>query len=109
MTVRYDEAMHHAYRGRNYGVTGPNYEDINWFEEDEPMPTREELEAVWAEISDRVNRHEVDMTRAFEYPTIEELTVALWKALVVNGDLTSDAIEDIQRRREQVRENNPRR
>ena len=107
MTVRYDEAMHHLCKGKQYGCSGPLYENITWLEPDEEMPTREELEAVWAEIEDKVTNMQINENRMFEYPSVQELTVALWEALVENGDLTSDKIVDIQARREAVKTTYP--
>jgi hypothetical protein len=106
MTIRYDEAMHHAYAGRQYGCVGPNYEDINWFES-EPKPTKEELEAVWAEIKADIELREVYRNRSMAYPAVEELTVALWDQLVEGGTLTSDAIAAIEAKRQQVKEDFP--
>lgn len=107
MTVKYDEAMHHSYLGKRYGCTGSTYEDINWFEEGEPKPTKEELEAVWETIKDEVHLKQVQRERAMQYPVINQLVVALWEKLVEADGLTSDAIASIQAEREQVKANNP--
>lgn len=106
MAIRYDEAMHHAYAGRQYGCVGPNYEDINWFEND-PKPTKEELEAVWAEIEADYLSREVNRRRHMEYPAIEQLVVAMWEKMVETDGLSSDDIAAIQALREQVKTDIP--
>jgi hypothetical protein len=53
--ILYDEVMHHFYQGKNYGCMGNNYEDINWYEENEPKPTKEQLESLWQEIKDNID------------------------------------------------------
>ena len=107
MTVRYDEAMHHAHAGKNYGCTGPNYEDIQWFEEDEAKPTAASLETVWEEIRGDIETRELNLSRSMAYPTTQELLVALWEKLVEVDGLTSDDIADIQARRTQVKADHP--
>lgn len=107
MTVRYDECMHKAYVGKQYGCVGSSYEDINWLEPEEPKPTREELEAIWEEIQEEVHLRDVHMARGMHYPVINQLVVALWEKLVETDGLTSDAIAAIQAERAQVKANNP--
>lgn len=106
MTVRYDIAMHRLYAGRQYGVNGPNYDDINWFE-DVPKPTAEELEAWWNANATAEANKMVDAERRMGYPTTDELIVALWEKLVEVDGLTSDAIADIQARRLSVKQQYP--
>lgn len=107
MTVRYDECMHHAHAGKQYGCAGPNYDDINWYEENEAKPTQAELDAVWAEIGTDIANRDIDRQRFIEYPTTQELLIALWEKLVEVDGLTSDDIADIQARRTQVKTDNP--
>lgn len=106
MTVRYDEAMHHAYAGKNYGTRGPNYEDIVWNETD-PKPTAAELEAVWESIKDEVALRNVLTARAMNYPGISELIVAMWEKLVSTDGLSDPAIAAIEARRQQVKADFP--
>lgn len=106
-TVRYDEAIHHGYAGKQYGVMGSNYEDINWFEPDEPKPTRAELEAIWATIQSEVEARDVKINRRFNYPSIDDLVVALWEKLVETDGLSSTDIDAIQALRQQVKTNFP--
>ena len=107
MTVRYDECMHHAHAGKQYGCAGPNYDDITWLEENEAKPTQAELDAVWAEIGTDIENRDIDRQRFIEYPATQELLIALWEKLVEVDGLTSDDIADIQARRTQVKADNP--
>lgn len=107
MTVRYDEAMHHAHAGKQYGCRGPNYDDIDWYEENEAKPTAESLETVWNEIRADIEGRELDRDRMIAYPSTQELLIALWEKLVEVDGLTSDDIADIQARRTQVKADHP--
>lgn len=100
-TVDFGEVMHKFYAGRQYGVRGPNYEDITWLEED-PMPSREELVAKWEEIKDEVNLRKVAQARAVpgNYPSKEDMIVALWEMVVENRPETAQAL---QARREEIK------
>ena len=106
-TVRYDECMHHAHAGKQYGCAGPNYEDITWNEPDEAKPTQAELDAVWAEIGTDITNKGIDLNRMVAYPSTQELIVALWEKLVETDGLTSDAIAAIQAKRAHVKSDNP--
>lgn len=107
MTIKYDQAMHHGYAGKMYGCVDETYEGINWFEEDEPKPTREELEAIWETIKDVETNRALDDERKMAYPTTEELVVALWEKLVETDGLTSQAISDLQQLRLSVKQQFP--
>ena len=104
--VRYDLAMHSLYAGRNYGCTGPNYEDIKWYE-GAVKPTAEVLEAEWAKIEAETNAKFVAQNRFLAYPSTDELIVALWEKLVETDGLTSPAIVALQERRLQVKADFP--
>lgn len=105
--IRYDEAMHHAHAGKQYGVVGPAYEDITWSEPDEPKPTAASLEAVWNTIKTDYANRIVDDQRRLEYPSTDELIVALWEKLVETDGLSTTDIDAIQARRVQVKEDHP--
>ena len=104
--IRYDQAMHHAYAGKQYGCMGPAYEDITWLEDD-PMPTREELEAIWNDIKADYNAEVIGFARKMNYPSTEELIVAMWEKMVEVDGITSDDIAAIQAKRMQVKADNP--
>lgn len=105
--IRYDEAMHHAHAGKQYGCVGPAYNDINWLEPDEPKPTAASLEAVWNTIKTDYNKQLLDGNRRMEYPMIADLVVALWEKLVEVDGLTSTDIAALQAKRAQVKADYP--
>lgn len=100
-TVDYGEVMHAFYAGRQYGVRGPNYEDITWLEST-PMPTREELDAKWEEIKDKVALRKIAQQRSApgQYPSKDELIVALWEMIMENRP---EYAQELQARREGVK------
>ena len=99
--VDYGEVMHKFYAGRLYGVKGPNYEDITWLES-EPMPSREELTAKWEEIKEEVLLRRVAQARSMpgNYPSKDEMLVALWEMVVEDRPETAQAL---QARREEIK------
>jgi hypothetical protein len=92
--VDFGEVMHKFYAGRQYGVRGPNYEDITWLESD-PMPSREELLTKWETIKDAVTARKVAEARSTpgNYPSKDEMIVALWELVVENRPETADALQ----------------
>lgn len=104
--IRYDQAMHHAYAGRQYGCTGSTYEGIEWLE-DSPKPTREELETIWNDIKADYKAQAIGFERKMNYPPTEELIVAMWEKMVEVDGLTSDDIAAIQEKRMQVKADIP--
>ena len=104
--VDYGEVMHTFYAGRQYGVRGPNYEDITWLEAT-PMPTRDELEAKWEEIKENVAIKRISQLRAIpgNYPSKDDLIVALWE-MVVEG--RPESAQALQARREEIKTQYPR-
>ena len=103
--VDFGEVMHRFYAGRQYGVRGPNYEDISWFEET-PKPTREELAGLWDQIKDEVALRRVwdQRSQPGKYPSKEELIVALWEK-VVEGK--SEYADELQARRLEIKKEFP--
>ena len=105
MEIRYDEAMHRLHAGKQYGCADASYEGITWMEVDEPMPSKEELEAEWENIKAEILARDLDNVRTMAYPDIKELVVALWEKLVEKEGLTSPAIKAIQKERKLVKKN----
>ena len=100
-TVDFGEVMHKFYAGRQYGVRGPNYEDITWLEE-EPMPSREELAAKWEEIKEEVRLRKIAQARSTpgNYPSKEDMIVALWEMVV---EERPEFAQELQARREEIK------
>lgn len=103
--VDFGEVMHRFYAGRQYGVRGPNYEDISWFEET-PKPSREELAQLWEQIKDEVSLEKVHRERSIpgRYPSKDELIVALWEK-VIEGK--SDYADQLQAQRLAIKKQYP--
>lgn len=103
--IDFGEVMHEFYAGRQYGVRGPKYEDITWLEE-EPKPTVEELTELWYKIRDKVVSKKIAGQRTLpgEYPTTDELVVALWEKYEENRP---EAAAALQKRREEIKARYP--
>lgn len=103
--VDFGEVMHRFYAGRQYGVRGPNYEDITWLES-EAMPTREELLAKWETIKEEVALRRVAQARSTpgQYPSKDEMIVALWEMVVEGRPETAQAL---QARRQEIKSKFP--
>lgn len=103
MTIEVDfgEVMHHFYAGRQYGVVGPNYEDINWFE-DEPLPSKDEMLLLWEQIKDKVTTKKIYDARSIpgNYPSKEDLIIALWEMVVENRP---EYAQQLQQRRLEIK------
>jgi hypothetical protein len=80
MNIKYDECMHNAYAGKMYGCVDSTYEGVNWFEEVEPKPTKEELEAVWETIKSAVSLRNTHTERSLAYPSVGDQMDALFHA-----------------------------
>jgi|TARA_Y100000296_G_scaffold59299_1_gene68427 hypothetical protein len=60
--------------------SNPPHEFISWDGPD-PQPTQEELEAAWTQIQEVYN-NDYSRKREAEYPSTDELIVALWEGVV---------------------------
>ncbi len=87
MNIKYDECMHHAYAGKMYGCVDSTYEGINWSQEGEPKPTKEELEAVWETIKSAVSLMNTHTERSLAYPSVGEQLDALFHAGVFPAEM----------------------
>lgn len=99
--IDFGEVMHKFYAGRQYGVLGPNYEDITWMEPG-PKPTKEELATKWETIKDEVKARRVAMQRSTpgNYPSRDDMIVALWEKIVEGR---SEFADQLQARREEIK------
>lgn len=94
MDIDYGEVMHKFYAGRQYGVRGPAYDDITWLEEG-PKPSAEELAVLWEQIKEDVTLRKVHQKRSTpgNYPSRDEMIVALWEMVVENRPETAQALQ----------------
>ena len=60
--------------------SNPPHEFISWDGPD-TQPTQEELEAAWTQIQEAYN-NDYSRKREVEYPSVDELIVALWEGVV---------------------------
>lgn len=81
-------------------VMGETYESINWIIEPANKPTKEQLEAKADEIRLADEAQAYKEQRAMNYPSLDQLVVALWES-VVEGK--TDGIEAVQTIREAVK------
>jgi hypothetical protein len=104
-TIDFGEVMHAFYAGRQYGVLGPNYEDITWLE-DTPKPSVGELTEKWEQIKEQVATRRVHQLRSApgNYPSKDELIVALWEMVVENKPESAQAL---QARRTEIKNSYP--
>lgn len=104
--IDFGEVMHRFYAGRQYGVRGPNYEDISWMEVGEAMPSREVLAAKWETIAEETRLRKIAQQRSTpgEYPSKDEIIVALWEMVVENRPEKAQAL---QARREEIKSKYP--
>ena len=104
--IDFGEVMHRFYAGRQYGVRGPNYEDISWMEPGESQPSRELLAAKWEEIKEEIRLMKIAQKRSTpgEYPGKDEILVALWEMVVENRPEKAQAL---QARREEIKAKYP--
>lgn len=103
--IDYGEVMHTYYAGLQYGVRGPNYEDITWLEST-PQPSKEHLAELWQEIKEKVSLQKVYNARALpgNYPSKEELIIALWDKIMENKN---DYADELQSRRLEIKDQFP--
>jgi hypothetical protein len=62
----------------------------------DPQPTQEELEVVWAQHLAELNAKEYSRKRKAEYPSIDELIVALWEGVVEERMASVTALEGLR-------------
>jgi hypothetical protein len=83
-----------------------SYDELEWFDES-PKPTPEEINQKYQEIVTNLWKQEHIAVRVSEYPSVEELVVALWEKLVEQDGLTSPKIQEIQSKRNFIKEKYP--
>jgi hypothetical protein len=104
--IDFGEVMHKFYAGRQYGVRGPRYEDISWMEPGVPQPSRELLADKWEEIKEEVRLAKIQQKRSTpgEYPSKDDILVALWEMVVENRPEKAQAL---QAKREEIKAKYP--
>jgi hypothetical protein len=83
-----------------------SYAELEWFDSS-PRPTPDEVNQQYQEYVSNLWKTEHVAIRASEYPTTDELIVALWEKLVEQDGLTSPRIEELQDKRNSIKEKYP--
>ena len=68
--------------GAEWITDGENYEDITWLDSNQTIPTKEEYEAEKTRLQSEWDSQEYARNRQAEYPSINDLIVALWENVV---------------------------
>ena len=83
-----------------------SYDELIW-NDPSPCPTPDDIDAEHeAIVSNRWKTQHIEHRKA-SYPSIDELVVALWENLVEEDGLSSELIDSIQERRNQVKQDIP--
>lgn len=98
--------LHYSDKNCSFPETAISYEEFEWHEES-PKPTEEEIETLYDEWIDGLYAYQHIETRKLQYPTTDELIVALWEKLVEEDSLSSDLIDTLQAKRLQVKQDVP--
>lgn len=75
-----------------------------WFSPDIPQPTQDEIDAEIARLQAEYDAQEYARNRKAEYPTLDELVVALWEAVIEERMASSI---DLQGKRTAIKEKYP--
>ena len=70
----------------SWSLNGNKYEDLNWLDEVQTKPTKQEVEDKVAELIIEVQQNAYKKQRAFQYPSINDQLDMLWHA-IDNGTL----------------------
>jgi len=68
----------HSIRPEAEFIVGDTYASLKWKSEDQVKPTEEEWDTALAKVKSEYDAQEYARNRAAEYPSIAELTVALY-------------------------------
>ena len=73
----------------------PPHQIIEWNGTD-PQPTQQELESAWSEIEAHRLANEYKDLRQAEYPSLDDLIVALWEGVVEERMASVTALEALR-------------
>ncbi len=81
-------------------ATGASYtivdNQINWFSPDIPQPTQAEIDAEIARLQAEQDATQYQRDRQAEYPSVDELVVAMWEAVVEERMASVTTLEGIR-------------
>lgn len=81
-----------------------NNREIEWHDTEQVQPTQDEIDAEWARLQAEYDSQEYARNRKAEYPTTDELVVALWEAVIEERMASSI---DLQGKRTAIKEKYP--
>lgn len=73
------EALQNLVPGTKWIVKNNTYEGLEWLDEEEECPTREEIELEISRLQEEYAAKEYQRQRAPEYPDIKDQLDAIWK------------------------------
>ena len=65
-------------RPKSQFITGETYDSLDWHSEDQVKPTKAEFDTALSSVKEEFAAQEYARNRQAEYPSIAELTVALY-------------------------------
>lgn len=82
------------------------YEGISWREESVEIPSKEQFENWWDESKSEYesylkNKNDISELRKSEYPSIEDMVIALWELIVEEN---TEKSAELQNRRRLIKE-----
>jgi hypothetical protein len=97
---------YYADKNWRFSETAISYDELEWFDQS-AKPTPAQVNEQYQEYVSNLWKTEHVAVRSSEYPTTDELIVALWEKLVETDGLTSAKITEIQNKRNAVKEKYP--
>ena len=70
--------------------------DIEWFDDEQTQPTQTEIDAERVRLQAEYDSQEYARNRQAEYPSIDELIVALWEGVVEERMASVTALEGLR-------------
>ncbi len=85
-----------------YDCIGNTYEGIAWYDNEAKKPSKEQFDKWWSESKKEYEdaqkeKAKISSLRASEYPSINELVIALWELVVEENQEKSVELQKIRR------------
>ena len=101
MIIRIFDAIASLYPNAEYVVRG---DTLEWFDKETPEPTQEELDLEIVRLQAEYDAQEYARNRQAEYPSLDDLIVALWESVV---EERTDAVTELEIKRQSVKDKYP--
>lgn len=66
------DALNYLQPSAKFGILNDDYDQIDWYSEDKPKPSREEVEAILKKFNEDYDINEYQRKRAAEYPSFAD-------------------------------------